>query len=153
VPATAALKRATLDDLDRLAALERICFDRPWSPALLQEELDQPCSRIWIALEGSRATAYAIVRVLPGAGELLRIGVVPERRRHGLGGALLAAAASEVRRSGGDELQLEARADNREANALYRRHGFRESGRRGRYYEDGGDAILWTLDLVAEPSR
>ncbi|HVS12569.1 MAG TPA: ribosomal protein S18-alanine N-acetyltransferase [Thermoanaerobaculia bacterium] len=137
------------DDLEQLAALERRCFDRPWPAAMLHDELQLAGSRMFLAGAGTLAEGYAILRLLPGAGELLRIGVDPERRRHGLGAALLAAVAEEVRRAGAGELLLEARADNREALSFYRRSGLRETGRRRRYYEDGVDAILWTLDLHA----
>lgn len=39
-------------------------------------------------------------------------------------------------------LWLECREDNHSARALYGKHGFRETGRRSKYYSDGKDAIL-----------
>jgi ribosomal-protein-alanine N-acetyltransferase len=44
---------------------------------------------------------------------------------------------------------LEVRADNCGALALYSGHGFREVGRRRRYYPDGSDAVL--MERPPEP--
>jgi ribosomal-protein-alanine N-acetyltransferase len=42
---------------------------------------------------------------------------------------------------------LEVRAGNAGAQALYRKFGYEEAGRRPRYYKDNGeDAILMTLE-------
>ena len=42
---------------------------------------------------------------------------------------------------------LEVRASNLAAQAMYRKFGYEETGRRPRYYKDNGeDAILMTLE-------
>lgn len=44
---------------------------------------------------------------------------------------------------------LECHHDNAAAQNLYKKMGFKETSRRARYYRDGGDAILMTLNLNA----
>ena len=80
--------------------------------------------------------------------ELLALAVVPAARRQGIATALhqvmLSALAPAV-------AYLEVRADNHEAQALYRRLGYRDSGQRKAYYAnpDGSrtDALLMTLHI------
>lgn len=138
---------ATREDLDLLEDLERRCFERPWSRALLLAELQLPGSYSWIFADPGHAAGYAIVRVGPETGELLRLGVVPEARRRGVARRLVSTAVEGVRRAGIEELLLEVRADNVPAIELYRGLGFAPFGRRRSYYEDRTDAVLWRLDL------
>ena len=77
--------------------------------------------------------------------------VAPEARRKHVGDTLLAAAANLAREMGLARLQLEARAGNAPALALYEKHGFEIVGRRKNYYETPReDAILMTLELRQE---
>jgi ribosomal-protein-alanine N-acetyltransferase len=48
---------------------------------------------------------------------------------------------------------LEVRASNEIAQELYRKYGFRVTGRRPRYYSsDGEDAIIMSTDNIGTPS-
>ena len=58
-------------------------------------------------------------------------------------GALVGVA----RARGATRAFLEVRATNSAAIALYREAGFRETGRRTRYYADGDDALLMSARL------
>ena len=60
--------------------------------------------------------------------EILSLGVVPERRRRGIGSALLAAIGEEAGRRGGHRVFLEVAADNAAARALYSTSGFIQVG-------------------------
>ncbi len=77
------------------------------------------------------------------------IGIHPDWQRQGLGQALFhallkAAVARQLERA-----TLEVRASNQRAIALYEKFGFREAGRRRRYYQDTGEdaLILWRSGL------
>lgn len=79
--------------------------------------------------------------------ELLDVATHPERRRRGLGHALLEALFAEARGARTTRIFLEVRPSNQAARALYRATGFDEVGRRPRYYPDGEDALLLRRDL------
>jgi [ribosomal protein S18]-alanine N-acetyltransferase len=84
--------------------------------------------------------------------EIVSLGVIPDRRRTGIGGALLDAVCDEVRRRGGDRVVLEVAADNAAAQTLYAAHGFVRVGWRRDYYRRGGgwtDAQVLRLTLAA----
>jgi ribosomal protein S18 acetylase RimI-like enzyme len=82
-------------------------------------------------LEDADGTIAGIVVLIPKAGHLLldNIAVLPERQGRGLGRELVAFAETEARRLGFAELRLYTHQKMTENIALYRRLGFRESGR------------------------
>lgn len=78
-----------------------------------------------IAYQDGEPVGCGAVRRIDGpAAELKRMYVVPARRGHGVGGALLAALEAEGRRLGAVRLVLETGARQTEAVALYTRAGF-----------------------------
>ena len=92
-----------------------------------------------VVREGAEIAAFAAWRCVLDEAELLAIAVREIWRGQGIGARLLQAglaALPEVR-----SVFLEVRAANHAAQALYRRHGFVENGRRRGYYGDD-DALL-----------
>lgn len=81
--------------------------------------------------------------------EISVVAVAPERRREGVGRALVRALAQVARERGAARAFLEVRAGNAAARALYQEAGFAETGRRARYYADGEDAVLMSATLAA----
>jgi ribosomal-protein-alanine N-acetyltransferase len=80
--------------------------------------------------------------------EIVDLSVEPDRRRQGVGSALLRAFLAG--RQG--RVFLEVRPSNQAARRLYARFGFRETGRRRAYYQSPPeDAILmeWTSTGIA----
>jgi RimJ/RimL family protein N-acetyltransferase len=68
-----------------------------------------------------------------GFGEI-GMAVAGERRRHGVGSALVAAAIQWAREHGLHKLSLSVFPHNQAAIALYRKFGFVEEGRRVKHY-------------------
>jgi ribosomal-protein-alanine N-acetyltransferase len=81
------------------------------------------------------------------------IGVDPDCRGRGLGELLLVAMFDEAFRRHTNWLTLEVRVSNGPAQALYHKYGFREQGRRKRYYSDNNEdaLIMWSAALT-DPS-
>ncbi len=119
-----------------LTALDAATFGEAWGPLARHEGM-------WV-IEGAAFARFSLVpRVHEG--ELLRIAVDPAQRGKGLGRTLLEGAQRELKALGIRELNLEVRLGNAAARALYAACGWREVGRRARYYGDGEDAVLYTL--------
>jgi ribosomal-protein-alanine N-acetyltransferase len=83
---------------------------------------------------------------LPRA-ELISIAVDRRYRRLGIADTLMRRTMSRLRKAGAARLTLMVRARNRGAIALYRKFGFRRTGRAPRYYENGEDGVRMSLQL------
>ena len=125
-------------ELDILAKLYTASFDEPYGrPALrsLLKSAGAAAIIAWVREDpGLRPVGFVIVRAVAGEGEILSLGVVPSRRRQGIGRAILVHALAWARRAGAAAIFLEVGEDNPAAIALYRAAGFDQVGRRPGYY-------------------
>ncbi|WP_354002927.1 ribosomal protein S18-alanine N-acetyltransferase [Microbacterium elymi] len=154
---TAALRPAVPDDLDAIMVLEQASFPTDaWSPRMMRDELASPHGRYLVLVSDGVVAGYAGLRAPSGAhdGDIQTIAVAAASRGHGWGRMLLCALIDEAVRRGVRDLFLEVRADNPVAQALYVSEGFREVGRRPRYYQpDDVDAIVMQADLTRREAR
>lgn len=145
-------------DVDAVAALERVCFTRPWSREAFLSELAQPHSRCHVAktprrLESRRIIAYVCTQRIFDELSILKIAVKPEWRSKGIGAAVLQQRLDAAFRKGARNAFLEVRPSNHVALSFYRRQGFQLIGTRPRYYpETGEDALIMARTLEGETS-
>lgn len=84
---------------------------------------------------------------------IIAIGVRDSYRRLGIGEGLLIATVELAQILNANVVTLEVRASNEIAQELYKKYGFRVTGRRSRYYSsDGEDAIIMSTDNIGSPS-
>ncbi len=145
-------------DLPQVIAIERRTFTSPWSLAMFVLELSKPASLCLAAVSGDdgRVLAYLICSRYDTVWHLMNVAVDPDRRRGGIGWALL---EQMIERAGPEEpYTLEVRTSNTAAISLYERLHFRAAGTRPRYYRDNGEdaVIMWrtveTIASVAQPA-
>jgi|SRR5580658_506544 ribosomal-protein-alanine N-acetyltransferase len=104
----------------------------------------------FVAQEGDAPLGFAVATLAVDICEMESIVVAPEFRRRGTGAALLKAILGWARKQRAQRVELEVRAGNRPAIALYERAGFIRDGRRRGYYRNPDeDAILMGLPLVS----
>ena len=144
------LRRAGVDDLDAIMAIEQATFATDaWSSELMRAELDN-AHTYYLVAQGAGVEGYAGLLAPQGAGQadIQTIAVVEGARGQGLGRTLMNALLSEARTRGADEVFLEVRADNLAAQHLYESLGFARIDLRKNYYQpDGVDAIIMRLTL------
>lgn len=149
------IRRAEIADLEALAHLEALAFADAWSSKSLADELAKASTRLWLASLEGQTVAYACFLTILDESELLRLAVLPEHRRDGLGRRMLSHCLHLVEASGSRLCHLEVRADNVAARRLYESLGFVVSGRRPGYYrdlstdgtDDAVDAVLYQRPL------
>lgn len=144
---------ATVSDLDAIDEIERHSFVTPWPRATFEAELANAIARIdvarapsvigfcnyWLLLDPAQAT---------GEVQIMAIATHPDRRRAGIGAALLGHALAHGRDHGATSAFLEVRRGNAPAIAMYERAGFRTIHVRRNYYQDNGeDALVMVADL------
>lgn len=138
-------------DLAAVISIENTSFGDPWSPEALLGELVGDRLRLPLVAEQDGAVVgFLMAWRVADQLHVLNIAAAPRSRRQGVGTALLREAARRGLSLGLVEATLEVRRSNSGGRAFYRRHGFRESGVRARYYADNGeDAIILDCDLAA----
>lgn len=139
-PPAPAIRRAGLADVDLLAEIHRRCFEDAWDRRAMVEIVSMPGVSALLAdapaaTKGAAASAgLAVLRVAADEAELLTIGVIPDRRRRGIGRALVEAASAAAQAAGARCLYLEVGEDNQAARRLYQSLAFVEAGYRRGYY-------------------
>jgi ribosomal-protein-alanine N-acetyltransferase len=142
------VERTTADeDLDRVAALEAVCFTNPWTRAMLEHEVrGSATARVYVLrLPDGGVAAFCTCWLILDELHINTIAVDPTMRRSGLATMLMEYVMQDAARSGARRSTLEVRASNEPARQLYAKLGFVEAGLRPLYYtqpeEDG--IILW----------
>lgn len=138
-----------------LAALHARAFadgaERPWSLDELAALADG--AGVTVLAAGEPPDGFAMLRVAADEAELLTLAVDPDRRRAGLGRALLDAAMDGAARQGAAAMLLEVASGALAAQALYRAAGFVVVGRRKTYHAHPGrpreDALVMRRALSA----
>ncbi|WP_313409916.1 ribosomal protein S18-alanine N-acetyltransferase [Aeromicrobium sp.] len=142
------IRAAGLRDLDTLESIEQASFGSDaWSAAQVRDEL-QGERLVLVHVDEFGVQGFASIRLFVPDAELMRIGVGLGSRRQGVATRLLEAVEDAARSRGADRMLLEVAADNQPAVALYRRAGYRETGRRRAYYRSGADAVLMDRNLA-----
>ncbi len=138
-------------DLAAVVRIERGSFGDPWPPDSLRAELRPDALRLPLIAEmEGEVVGYLLAWRVAEELHVLNLAVAGQARRRGIATRLLRAACDEARERGQTVVTLEVRPSNAAARAFYRRHGFRETGRRARYYRDTGEDAL-ILSLILEP--
>ena len=102
-----------------------------------------------VAESGQEIVGFVMARQVLDEAEILNIAVKRSHRRCGVGAALLLAALKDAQAQGAARVFLEVRESNAAAIAFYRKHGFRQTGRRRGYYRDPDeDALLFERKLT-----
>jgi len=80
---------------------------------------------------------------------IIMLAIHPQFQRQGLGQALLLALLKSACDRQLERSTLEVRSSNLAAVSLYKKFGFKEAGRRKRYYEDTGEdaLVMWRSGL------
>lgn len=146
----AELAGATPGDAEEIARLEAVCFSHPRSEAALLSEISQPERYVLVVMKSQKGLVkgYAGMEYVLDEGYITDVAVFPDRRRCGVGTALLQELERRARRLKLRFLTLEVRPGNLAAVRLYISLGYEESGRRRGFYTDPReDALLMTKYL------
>ncbi|MEG4024053.1 ribosomal protein S18-alanine N-acetyltransferase [Microcoleus sp. S13C4] len=168
------IKHLAAEHLQSAVELDRLCFGGLWTLEGYGRELGSPNSDLlglWASqteecesaqnLAGTGAPPLQIPPTLIGLGCLWAIleeahitilAIHPRFQGQGLGQALLLALLTKAHYRPLERATLEVRESNLAAVSLYHKFGFKEAGRRKRYYEDTGeDALVMWRSGIEKP--
>lgn len=143
------VREARPADLDAVAELEAISFPVPWKRDYFASEVGIPhrYNRVIRTARGSLA-GYVFCAFAGGEVHVNKIAVAPDLRRQGIARLLMQEVFDLAARIAAEEIYLEVRPSNVPARNFYAKLGFRDVGRRPKYYADGEDALVMSLFLA-----
>ena len=141
----------TLDDIPRVAHLERMVFPDPWSEKVYRETLVIPGVEYTVAIDEAKADTKegiigcAGVRNIVGTGEITNVMLLPKYRGTGIGKRMMTHLLERGRCLGAKDFTLEVRQSNENAIKLYERLGFVCEGIRKDFYRNPTEnaLIMW----------
>lgn len=140
------------DAAARMAAIHETAFARPWSTL----EFERLLGERGVVGDGlflgtaSKPSGFVLSRIVLDEAEILTVAVAPEARGKGLSIPLLERHLDELSRRGARIVHLEVEDGNQPALALYRRFGFKETGRREGYYQKADGTRVAALTMAVD---
>ena len=144
------IRKMTVEDIPAVIALDQISFNLPWPERSFRFELtENEASRSWVAEVDGRIVGMIVNWLLVDEVHVATIATHPDFRRQGIAKKLLTHTLRYMSGEGAITSFLEVRESNAAARELYRKFGYKETGRRKGYYKDNNeDAILMTLEKI-----
>ncbi len=112
-----------------------------WTMRLIEQELDNANGIGFF--QGPDLLAFCLFRQLPEKWDVVILGTHPDRQRQGKMEQLLKHWLAS--KPADFEVWLEVHENNLGAHNLYKKLGFRQVGRREKYYRDGSAAVLFSF--------
>ena len=108
-------------DLDGVTAVDDVSFERPWTRAMYEADLENPSvTRIYVIRTAEFPVAgYCAAWLLVPELHINNVAIRPECRRHGLATFLLERVLDAAIAEGATRATLEVRRSNHAARALY----------------------------------
>jgi ribosomal-protein-alanine N-acetyltransferase len=136
------IKKASIEDLATLVALDEEAFNNPYGEKNLAYELiENPVSNTLLYEVDDFALGYIIFRITFDSATIVRIGVKKSERKRGIATVLLKEAEKVMKIEGVEFLTLEVRKSNETAISFYKKNGFIYITTKRAYYDDGEDAL------------
>lgn len=113
--------------------IEQSCFSIPWTEQSICDSVSIGSNYFNIAYVDGKPAGYMSMQLAAGEGDIMRVAVLPEYRRLGIGRALLNECFSA---NNPDAVFLDVRENNVPAIRLYESFGFEKTGIRKNYYSN-----------------
>lgn len=140
------IRKAEEKDVPKIAELEKICFNDPWSEESVRYDVSKNKLSFYLVAEidGYVAGYMGIWNILD-EGHITNVAVDPRYRRRHIASAMIEIMLEVTGESGIKRHTLEVRTGNDKAIALYKKYGFDITAVRPGYYEDNGENafIMW----------
>jgi ribosomal-protein-alanine N-acetyltransferase len=142
-------------DLDDVCRIDRGCFPVPWVRSAYHTELNNRSASYFVARLEGKVVGYGGVWIIMDEAHITTIAVDPDYQGQKIGERILLELLQEGIAQGARRATLEVRENNRTAQNLYRKFGFREAALRAGYYTDNGEnaIVMWADDMRSPEFR
>jgi len=149
------IRKASLDDFERIIELENTCFisELAYTRRQLRYLLTKANSTVFVETTNTIVRGFIIILYRKGTSVagIETINVDPAFRKQGAGLRLLNAAEEDIRKKGMNKIRLEVSTTNQAAIMLYENAGFKKIALLKNYYlydhDDSRDAIRMIKEL------
>ena len=138
-----------IKDLDKVYNLELDSYDYPWTKEILRDCILYKYDSFEV-LFNNNLVGYVISKITYPETHILDLTVKKSFRKKGIGKSLVELIISDARLRNSENIILEVRVNNIEAQSLYKKLNFQMIGIRKDYYESKNgreDAYVFNLDL------
>lgn len=137
-------REANENDIDAIFEIEKSTFKNPWSkPSLYYEIVEDELSKVFVVERDDKLVGYIGFMIIFDEIHIANVAVDEEYRGEGFGN-LLMETITQFADENSLKVTLEVNEHNEVAISLYKKFGFKNSGRRKNYYGIDQDAfIMW----------
>lgn len=123
------------EDLDQVEAIEKEIFSLPWSKKSFHDACSHSENIYLVCADEDKIAGYCGLWTVFGEGNITNMAVSADYRRQGIGKALMQEMEKRGQQIDVSVFFLEVRESNEAAKKLYEQMGYREIGKRKRFYE------------------
>ncbi len=129
--------------------IERQSQSSPWAEQSFRNEIGHELGLFIVAEDSNGVVGFAVAWIVVDELHIINIGVLPERRRNGVGRKLILELLLQSKDRGALCATLEVRASNEPAIKLYESFGFKNVGVRKCYYPDNKEdaVVMWLYEF------
>ena len=140
------IRLATPADAVQIAQMSRdyIEYGLPWgwTEHRVARAIRQPDTNVVVVQEQTTVVGFGIMSYGDEDAHLLLLAVHHDRRRSGIGGALVHWLEQAARAAGAARIHVEARWENDAARSFYSEHGYHERAIKKRMYASAVDGVV-----------
>ncbi len=146
----------TMENVFQIVEIEKQCFKgSAWNIHAVQGEFNNKYSYFFGDVEeDGTINGYVSLRIMYEEAQFCNVAVLPNKRRNGVGTALVNCAIAFAKQQNCKYAELEVNVCNSGAKGLYEKCGFAVEGVRKNFYRhcdyDSKDAYTMTCSLVEE---
>ena len=141
------IQKMTKEHLKQIKDILQEQFDEFWNANVLEKELENPLSEYIVAIYCNEVVGYAGLWQSIDEGHITNIVTKKDKRGNHIGNGMLEEIINLAKHKGLKSVTLEVNEHNEPAIKLYKKHNFKELGKRKKYYNNVDDAIIMTLEI------
>lgn len=126
--------KATKADLDLIVELEQAIFPMPWTKGQIAGCFGR-YKQVWLLKDRDETIGVLFLLMVAGVCEILNIGLLLHCQGQGVGDRLMAKIVEVATEKACDEIFLEVRFSNKNAQRFYQKHHFELINFRENYYK------------------
>jgi ribosomal-protein-alanine N-acetyltransferase len=140
------IRKAVVSDIDAILGIEKSSFPDPWDRASFLEAID-PKDKFFFVSASENINGYIVLETVLDEGHITDLAVDERFRSKGIATSLMKHALETAKSLGTARVFLEVRSSNEAAKKLYEKFGFKEVGKRKKYYSKANeDALIYVKE-------